>query len=244
MNKMGFQSPLLRKFETLGPWSESELSVLNALSLRKRRVDPHQPILRARDVSDDAYLVQSGWTCLYKVLPDGGRQVLSFPLPGDIVGLPGIALEGARYWFESLTEVEISPISSSTLFRALVAEPNVARAMQWSVTLDEAIIEEHLTNVGRRSALVRTAHFLLEFALRLRLIGEDTRSGFNCPVNQYWLADALGLTAIHLNRVLRELREAGLVTVRSGHVEIHNFEGLMELAAFDADYLTPPKRQN
>ncbi|QZO01280.1 Crp/Fnr family transcriptional regulator [Chenggangzhangella methanolivorans] len=215
------------------------------MSQRKRRVDPNQPIVLPNDASEEAYLIQRGWACVYKLLPDGSRQVLSFSLPGDIVGLPGLSLEGASpFWFESLTEVEISSISSATLFRGLASEPAVARAMQWSVALESAILIERLISLGRRSALVRTAHFILELATRLSLIGEDTRRGFDCPVNQYWLADALGLTAIHLNRVLRELREAHLLTMRSGHVEIHNFEGLRELAAFDADYLTPPKRRH
>lgn len=239
---MGLPSPLIRKLERMGPWSDPEIAVLGSLGVRRRRVDAHQPIAQSQDVSD-AYLVQRGWTCLYKLLPDGGRQVLTFPLPGDIVGLSGLGIEGETYWFESLTEAEISPISETTLKNA-ASDPHVGRAIQWSLALDGYILVEHLTNLGRRSALVRIAHFILELATRLQLIGEDTRHGFACPLNQYWLADALGLTAIHLNRVLRELREAKLVTVRSGHIDIHNFMGLAELAAFDADYLKPPKRRN
>lgn len=239
---MRLQAPLLRKLQSLGPWSASETAILESFGLRRRRLDAHQPIIQARGVAEDAYLVQRGWTCVYKLLPDGGRQVLSFPLPGDIVGMARLGLEGSSYWFETLTEVEISPISASTILSGATSEPNIARGLQWSLALESAIHIEHLVNVGRRSALVRTAHLILEFATRLELIGEDSLRGFVLPVNQYWLADALGLTAIHLNRVLRELREANLVTLRSGHVDIHDFIGLSELAGFDAEYLKPPRR--
>jgi CRP-like cAMP-binding protein len=242
MSEAGFHSPLVRKFQALGPWTDSELFALGSFGTRRRRIGAHQAIFHERDASDDAYLVQSGWTCVYKLLPDGGRQVISFPLPGDIVGISGLFLDGAQFTFESLTPVEISPISTATLLQGATASSNVARAVRWSVARDSAILVEHLVNVGRRSALMRTAHFILELALRLRLIGAESRGEFACPVNQYWMADALGLTAIHLNRVLRELREAQLVTVRAGHVVIHDYCGLKDLAVFDGDYLSPPKR--
>jgi CRP-like cAMP-binding protein len=99
------------------------------------------------------------------------------------------------------------------------------------------MVVEHLVSVGRRSALVRTAHLPLELGLRLQLVGLGSESGFVCPLNQDLLADALGLTAIHVNRVLRQLRERGLATFREGRVEFHDLAGLHHLAQFHSGYL-------
>jgi CRP-like cAMP-binding protein len=99
------------------------------------------------------------------------------------------------------------------------------------------MVVEHLVSIGRRSALVRIAHLLLELGLRLQVVGRGSESGYVCPLNQYLLADALGLTAIHVNRVLRQLRERGLVTFRDGRVEFNDLEGLRELAEYHSGYL-------
>ena len=111
------------------------------------------------------------------------------------------------------------------------------RTADHSTEADEAMVVEHLVNLGRRSADIRMAHFLLELGSRLSLVGVGDRTGFNCPLTQYHLADALGLSAVHVNRVLRHLREAGLVTFRNGRVTFDDFSGLVALANFDVDYL-------
>lgn len=96
---------------------------------------------------------------------------------------------------------------------------------------------EHLINLGRRDAHQRTAHFLLELGARLMLVGLGTKAGYDCPLSQYLLADALGLSAVHINRVLRQLREDGLLTFRDGKVTFDNLDGLVALAEFDLTYL-------
>ncbi|MEQ1522280.1 MAG: helix-turn-helix domain-containing protein, partial [Aestuariivirga sp.] len=98
-------------------------------------------------------------------------------------------------------------------------------------------VVEHLVDIGRRNALERTAHFLLELGARLKLVGLGTKEGYACPLSQDMLADALGLTAVHINRVLRQLREKGLLTYRNGQVTFDDFDRLVKLAAFDTAYL-------
>ena len=107
----------------------------------------------------------------------------------------------------------------------------------WAATGDESMIVEHLVNIGRRSAIERTAHLFLELAERLRLTGVETEDGFDCPLTQFVIADALGLTAIHVNRVLRQLREHKLLTLQDGVARIHDFEGLRTLSGFQSSYL-------
>ena len=121
--------------------------------------------------------------------------------------------------------------------RCVTEFPRLGAALLWAASRDEAMVVEHLVSVGRRSAIERTAHFFMELAERLMLIGEATETEFKCPLSQFVLADALGLTAIHVNRVLRQLREQGLLTVRKGRVHIHDLAGLRSLSGFQGGYL-------
>jgi CRP-like cAMP-binding protein len=115
--------------------------------------------------------------------------------------------------------------------------PRLATAVLWAASRDEAMVVEHLVNLGRRSAEERMAHFLLELGARLSLVGIGDKTGYKCPLTQYHLADTLGLSAVHVNRVLRHLRGDGLVTFQKGSVIFNDFEGLRELASFDTAYL-------
>lgn len=99
------------------------------------------------------------------------------------------------------------------------------------------MVVEHLVDIGRRNALERTAHFLLELGARLKLVGLGTNEGYDCPLSQYLLADALGLSVVHVNRVLRELREEGLLTFQKGRVTFDDFERLVATVDFDKSYL-------
>ena len=156
---------------------------------------------------------ETGWACSYKLLPDGGRQVIDFPIPGDIIGLRSVLLHASDHSFATITDVTVAEISARQLVEAFERQPRLGVAMLWAVSRDEAMVVEHLVNCGRRSAMVRIAHFLVELGLRLQLAGLGSETQFACPLNQYLLADAVGLTAIHVNRILRQLRERGLVDI-------------------------------
>lgn len=184
-----------------------------------------------------AYILADGWVCSYKLLPDGTRQIVDFQIPGDFLGLRSVLFRAADHNIEPVTAVEASEVLESDLLQAFASTPRLALAVLWAASRDEAMVVEHLVGIGRRDALERTAHFLLELSARLTLVGRGTRAGFACPLSQYQLADALGLSAVHVNRVLRELREQGLLTFRQGQVTIHDFDRLVDLAEFDRTYL-------
>ena len=133
--------------------------------------------------------------------------------------------------------VEASEVLVSDLLDTFSKTPRLATAVLWAASRDEAMVVEHLVGIGRRDAKERTAHFLLELGARLKLVGLGTALGYSCPLSQYLLADAMGLSAVHVNRVLRELREDGLVTFQQGKVTIHDLDGLVVLADFDKSYL-------
>ena len=136
-----------------------------------------------------------------------------------------------------MTAVEASEVLADDLLETFARTPRLGTAVLWAASRDEAMVVEHLVGLGRRDAKQRTAHMLLEFGAGLKLVGLGSKDGYACPLSQYMMADALGLSAVHINRVLRELREIGLDTFQQGQVTIHDFAGLVTLADFDTAYL-------
>ena len=131
----------------------------------------------------------------------------------------------------------MTEVTAAQIMAAFEQAPRLGIAFLWAASRDEAMVVEHLVNIGRRSALVRTAHFLVELGLRLQWAGLGSATHFACPLNQYLLADAVGLTAIHVNRILRQLRERKLLTFRDGKVEFHDLHRLRQLANHHSGYL-------
>lgn len=184
-----------------------------------------------------AYILRKGWACSYKRLRDGSRQIIDIQIPGDFLGLRSLLLRTSDHSFMTLTDVEVSRVSPERLAGIFHATPRLALAFLWAASRDEAMIVEHLVNIGRRDALERTLHFLLELGARLKLIGCGTEESYPCPVSQSILADTLGMTAIHFNRTLRQLREMKLAVVRDGAVTFFDVERAAELSGFDLAYL-------
>ena len=230
-------SPLARKLGNFVALSEPELEVLDTLHRRRRSFAVGRDLVFQGQTGQAAYILAEGWVCSYKLLRNGSRQIVDFQIPGDFLGLRSVLFRTADHNVEPITAVEASEVLQSDLLQAFSTTPRLATAVLWAASRDEAMVVEHLVGIGRRDARERTAHLLLELSARLTLVGRGTRNGFACPLTQYHLADALGLSAIHVNRVLRELREDGLATFQTGKVTIHDFKKLAELAEFDSAYL-------
>jgi CRP-like cAMP-binding protein len=160
--------------------------------------------------NQSAYILASGWACSYKILAGGTRQVVDFQIPGDFLGLRSVLFRTADHNIEPVTSVEASEVLVSELLETFGKTPRLATAVLWAASRDEAMVVEHLVCIGRRDAKERTAHFLLELGARLILVGLGTTAGYACPLSQHMLSDALGLSSVHVNRVLRELREDGV----------------------------------
>lgn len=231
------QSLLSRKLSTFVCLSDADLATLARFDRRNRSFQPGHEMMHEGQVNASAFILAEGWACSYKLLPDGGRQIVDFQVPGDFLGLRSILFRTADHNIEAVTRIEASEVHKSDLLDAFSGAPRLAIGILWAASRDEAMVVEHLVNLGRRSAEERTAHFLLELGARLNLVGMGDRTGFDCPLTQYRLADALGLTAVHINRVLRHLREDGLVTFQNGRVVFDDFARLVEIAQFDTAYL-------
>ena len=230
-------SPLNRKLLAFVALSEDELDVLKRLHMRQRSFVAGHDLVQQGQSDQAAYILADGWVCSYKLQPDGTRQIVDFQIPGDFLGLRSVLLRTSDHSFEPITEIKAAEVFASDLLEAFEKTSRLAMAILWAVSRDEAMVVEHLVGVGRRDANARMAHFLLELGARLALVGMGSKEGYGCPLTQYHLADALGLSAVNVNRVLRQLRENGLVTFRDGYVAFNNYNGLVELSEFDPAYL-------
>jgi CRP-like cAMP-binding protein len=232
-----FDSVLAKKLNIFIPLSSGELKFLGDMQSNPVKVKRGQQLTHEGQTGHKAFILQAGWACSFKLLPNGGRQIISFPIAGDIVGLRSVLLRTADHSFSALTDAIVNPVEGTHIMKCVTDFPRLGAALMWAASRDEAMVVEHLVNIGRRSAIERTAHLFMELAERLSLIGFATEAEFKCPLTQFVLADALGLTAIHVNRVLRQLRERKLLTVGKGRVHIHDLDKLRKLAGFQGGYL-------
>lgn len=231
------ESAFSRKLRAYVRLSESDLLVVSDLYRRRRNFPAGNDIVNQGEAHQRAFILAEGWACSYVLLPSGSRQIIDFQIPGDFLGLRSVLFRTSDHSIEPITPIEASEVVVSDLIDAFGRTPRLATAILWAASRDEAMVVEHLVGMGRRNATERVGHFLLELAARLRLVGLGSKTGYDCPLSQYQLADALGLSAVHVNRVLRDLREADLVTFQSGRVTFQNFDGLAEMADFDRSYL-------
>lgn len=230
-------SPLVRKLSAFMALSDKELSVLDVLHRQRRSFVAGRDLVLQGQSKQAAYILAAGWVCSYKLQPDGSRQVVDFQIPGDFLGLRSVLLRTSDHSFEPIVDIIAAEVRQTDLLDAFAQTPRLAAAVLWAASRDEAMVVEHLVGIGRRDAYPRMAHFLLELCARLTLVGLASKAGFACPLTQYQIADALGLSAVHVNRVLRQLREDGLATFQYGRVTINDHDRLMAVAEFDPAYL-------
>ena len=218
--------------------SSADRAFLNrAASERLRKFGPRADIVREGERPKDVQLVVAGWACRYKQLEDGRRQVVSFFLPGDICDLNVFILREMDHSIGSITDVAIADLSRE-FFEEISAEyPRIVTALWWESLVDAAIQREWTLNLGQRTALERMAHLLCELFFRLRLAGLTNDDSCDFPLTQADLADASGLSKVHVNRTLQELRSANLIVLKGRTLVVPDLRRLMEAGLFNANYL-------
>lgn len=233
----GEYAPFYRKVAQFGDLRDDDIPVLREMIRETCEFEADTEFMREGESQDDCLIMLEGWGCKYKNLEDGTRQIIHFPIVGDFVGLHARLFAAADHSFATITHSKVGVFGTRCLQEVIQTYPRLGQAILWSAARDEAIIVEHLVNLGRRSAIQRLAHFLLELCKRMDFAGLGKDGKYRCPLTQEHLADALGLTSIHVNRVLRQLRERKLVSLEKGTLDIKDFSQLSDLAAFDPDYL-------
>lgn len=196
-----------------------------------------QLIVREKQPLTQCTLLLEGFVQRFKDTPEGRRQILAIHVPGDFVDLHSYPLKRLEHSVSAMTAVKVVTFPHPAV-RALTARSPALTELLWRSTLiDAAISREWTVSIGARSAAVRLAHLLCELAVRLERIGMTRGDSFDLPLTQIDLADATGLTAVHANRMLRQLREQGLVRFHQGVVTILDRAALRRFAQFDPGYL-------
>lgn len=230
--------PLADKLASYLTLSAAEIEFLTELHEPRRKIARHREVIVAGRRYDELFILCSGIVSRYKVLQDGKRQILNLGLPGDLIGLPSCLFDVAVNSVSALTDVVLSPVAFVKLFSLFARFPRIATALFWTSACEAAIYGEHLVNLGRRSAYERLAHLILELLVRLRAVGLGDDVSYTLPLTQELMADVLGLSVPHVNRIIRNLRDEGLATIEGQRVVIHDVASLSTLAGFEERYLS------
>ena len=235
-------SRLIRKLESITTLSDEERQAVENLPVRFRSFDARQDIVRDGDKPSHCCLILDGWTCRYKLLSQGRRQILSFHVAGDIPDLQTLHLQTMDHSLATMKAATVAFIPLENL-RELAADfPSIGTLLWRSTLVEAAISREWETNLGRRPAFERMAHLFCELYLRLQAVGLADDYRCPIPITQTDLADALGLTPVHVNRVLQEMRGRAIITLRSSTLVIEAWGDLLQASEFDPAYLHLEKR--
>jgi CRP-like cAMP-binding protein len=236
--------PLIRNLEQFGPLGDAEKQALEAAATTVRHFGPDQDLVTDGERQHDCKLIAEGFACRYKLLDDGRRQILSFHIPGDFVDLEGLLSGEMDHSIGTLSHGKVAVVPHAVMLDLTETYPRIARALWRTTLLDAAVFRQWLVGVGRRSAFARVAHLLCEMRVRLNAVGLSRNGSYDLPVTQAELADALGLSAVHVNRTLQTLRSQGLITLRGGKMTIEDWDDLRAAGEFDAKYLLAGRRKD
>ncbi len=225
--------PFLTRLLSNGTLTREQVRIVTAMQSPPRSVPARTQLARAGGSATSTYVIREGWAFAYSLLAGGERQVVGFLLPGDIIPFECSGHGSAELGVETVTDMIVSEVTSAAVRAAAQQWPEVFVLFLRHQSEMMLGLIGHLTDLGRRDARARIAQLLLKLERRLAPVGLTEFDGYDCPISQYLIADALGLTAIHVNRVLRGLREQGIVTVRSNRVTIHDRARLMAIAGED-----------
>jgi len=217
--------------------TQAEKDVLESAVERVERLPARSIVTRRGEAVTYSTLLLDGVMCRYMDARDGFRQLVALQLPGDFVDLHGYPLRRLDHDVGTLTEARIALIPHARIDKILVEHPHLTRLLWRSTLLDAALHREWIFRIGRLDAAGRLAHFLMETYHRLRAVGAADGGAFDFALTQQDLGEALGLTSVHVNRMLRRLREAGLAEFARGVVRITDHDRLARLGEFDPDYL-------
>lgn len=229
----------IAKFSSYIDLSVEECGVIEELTQNSMKFDEGTDIILESEKNSSAFLLQSGWAIRYKVVPDGGRQIISFLLPGDIFGFRESLFELSDDSVQALTPVTVHRIPAEKIAEINESCSNLSLALTWARAREHAILTEHIVRLGRRNAYERLGHLLLELLHRLQLVDKAGSSDYLLPLTQEVLADTLGLSIVHVNRTLRKLRNDNMVELdpKTRRVRILDQEMLSEKTGYDQSFL-------
>ena len=225
----------LRKLEVFRQFAPKELEFISSFKVGEFRAEAGTALLLAGNNSAHLYTMLSGWAFRSKELSDGRRQILNFAFPGDFIGLQSAVLDAMEHSVVALTDVVLCVFEREKLWRLFESHPGLGFDMTWLAAREERMLDEHLLSIGRRTALERTAYFLLHVYRRAKELSLAKDNALVLPMTQQHLADALGMSIVHTNKTLRKLYNRKLVTWRDRTLTILDPEGLAVAAGHEMD---------
>lgn len=230
-------SPVASKLEAFTKLSADDKAALSQVSRNIRFVEPRRDLISEGDKPRFVHLVLDGWACRYKQLPDGKRQIVSLFVPGDFCDVNVYILKYMDHSIGAITRLKVAMITAEEMSALTEQRPRMLQALWWHELVTTAIQREWTLNIGQRSAYERLAHLLTELYIRLNTVGRAQGGRCDFPLTQNDLADATGLTAVHVNRTLQELRRDKLIELDRRQLQILDLERMMDAAMFNPNYL-------
>ena len=229
-------SPLIMKMEQYRRFSDEDRRLLNDLtSKHQQEYGAREDIIREGEHSPDIHIVLSGLACRYKLLENGNRQIMAFLVPGDPCDSEIFILKEMDHSIAAVAPSLIASISGKIMKDLLLNRPGIALCFWWSTLQDEGILRERIIDEGRRDAYSRIAFLIYEVLLRMRAVGVIEDESFEFPITQADLADATGLTPVHVNRMLQRLRDEGLIAIQGKTWTVTDPAGLRAAAEPDSE---------
>ncbi len=228
---------LVEKLSGFIELSHPDIEALERATAMQRKVPAKHDLIREGDRPGPVFVILEGWACRYKILPSGIRQVLAYLMPGDTCDLHIGLLAEMDHSIQTITPATFATVDRLELDTIFEQHPKIAKAIYIAQLVDEGTMRAWITSMGRRASVERVAHLMCELYIRARNIGLITEPNFALPLSQLLLADSLGMTAVHLNRVLKDLRASGALSLKRGSVVLSDLDKLVQVAGFDDNYL-------
>jgi len=232
-----FSALLIKKLQSIGTLSKEDEQELRNLSGASRELAPGEAVVHEGDQPNSTTLVQSGVLCRYKHVAEGKRQIMSFHIAGDIPDLQSLFMQSMDHSLGAVVRSHVVLIRHEVVRNLLKRCPGIGFLFWRDTLIDASVFREWMTSIGRRDAQSRIAHLFCEMVTRMRAVGLADTHHCDLPITQLDVADALGLTDIHVCRVLKNLREQNIVEFRHGVITVLDWEGLQEAGEFDPAYL-------
>ena len=227
----------IRRLDSLSRLSSIDIDAIVAAVSTTRIVPAQMDLVREGDIATHIHILVDGIACRYKLVEGGRRQIVSFLVPGDICDAHGLMTGAIDHSVLSLSETKVALISREAVRAMLDTHPRITRALLFLTLVDESRSREWLANMGRRSPDKRIAHLLCEMLTRLRTVGLADNNRFGFPVTQADLGDTMGLSTVHVNRTLQDLKEKKLIAARRGFFEVLDLTRLHNFCDFNPAYL-------
>jgi CRP-like cAMP-binding protein len=228
---------LIRRLRTSSTLTDDDVGEILTLPITVKHYPAERPVVSDGERATECCLVAEGFCVRSKTIADGKRQILSIHIPGEIPDLMSLFLHVMDHDLSTLTPSTLGFIRHETLQKLHRRRPNVAEIFWRDTLIDAAMFREWIVNVGQRAAPARLAHVMAELRERLRVIGRADGNSFDMPLTQEQVGDALGITTVHANRVIGQLREEGVVDFHRGRVTVLDEAKFQQLADFDRRYL-------